>query len=184
MGRGRLGHLTPNTQVFFAHYLRAFAVAGLPYFVLAEKRRYCPENCLSDPYLKLRVLLKDLWLRRFRQAGRRLATPRFRRTYLMAIVRIHYIPIMVEQIHFGVTRTTAFAQTANIEWTLMTVVGAVTALCWLVDSNNGAMGCFWESWFTKTRYKEMDPYPLHWFVVLIGYIPFFYYAHCRPSRPC
>lgn len=168
--------MTPNTRIFFEHYLRAFLVAGLPYFFLAEKWRYCPENMLSDPYLKVHLLLKDLWRRRFRQAGHRLTTPRFRRTYLMAVVRIHYIPIMIEQIHFGVTRTTTFAQTANIEWTLMTVVGAVTILCWLVDSNNGAMGYFWESWFTKTRYKDIDPHPIHWFVVLICYVPFIAYA--------
>lgn len=168
--------MTPNTRVFLDHYLRAFLVVGLPYFVLAERKRYCLENVLSDPYVKLRVLLRDLWRRRFKQAGHRLTTQRFRRTYLMAILRIHYIPIMVEQVHLGVTQTTTFAQNPNIQWSLLTVVGAVTILCWLVDSNNGAMGYFWESCFTKTRYRDVDPHAVHWFVVLICYIPFIAYA--------
>ncbi len=169
--------MTPNTRVFFSHYLRLFLVTGLPYFLLAERTRYCLENVLSDPYVKVQVLLRDLWKRRFKQAGHRLTTQRYRRTYLMAILRIHYIPIMVEQVHFGVTRTTTLAQTFNIEWSLLNVVAAVTILCWLIDSNNGAMGYFWESWFTKTRYRDVDPHAIHWLVVLMCYIPFINYAN-------
>jgi len=169
--------MTPNTRAFFGHYFRVFMVIGLPYFYLAERKRYCLENVLSDPYVKLQVLLRDLWRRRFSQAAHRLTTQRYKRTYLMAILRIHYIPIMVEQVHFGVTQTTTFAQTPNIDWSLLNVVAAATFLCWLIDSNNGAMAYFWESWFTKTRYRDVDPHAIHWFVVLMCYIPFINYAN-------
>jgi len=168
--------MTPNTRVFFRHYFHFFVIVGLPYFLLVEKTRYCVENVVSDPYIKMRLLLRDLWRKRFKQAGHRLTRQRYRRTYLMAILRIHYIPIMVEQIYYGVTRTTLFAQTPNHEWSLLTVVGIITVLCWLIDSNNGAMGYFWESCLTKTRYRDVDPNAIHWFVVLICYVPFIGYA--------
>jgi protein-S-isoprenylcysteine O-methyltransferase Ste14 len=168
--------MTPETRVFFNGYLRLYIRMGLPYFLLTEKTKYCLENVLSDPYIKLRILLRDLWKRRFKQAAHRLTTQRYRRTYLMAILRIHYIPIMVEQIYYGVTQATRFALEPNHEWTLITVVGIVTVMCWLIDSNNGAMGYFWESWLTKTRYRDVDPHAIHWFVVLICYMPFITYA--------
>ncbi|MCP4454379.1 MAG: hypothetical protein GY809_23225 [Planctomycetes bacterium] len=171
--------MTPNTRIFFSDYFHLFyAWVGLPYFILAEKTRYCLDNVLGDPYVKLQMLLKDLANVRFRTAAHRLTTQRYRRAYLMAILRIHYIPVMVEQIYFGVTRLTAVAQqSSHIQWSLLNVVIAVTVLCWLIDSNNGAMGYFWESWFTKTRYRDVDPHAIHWFVVLICYIPFIGYAH-------
>ncbi len=168
--------MTPNTRVFFRQYFRFFVVMGLPYFLLAEKTRYCIENVVSDPYVKLQLLLRDLWRRQFKKTGHRLTTQRYRRTYLMAILRIHYIPIMVEQIYYGVTKTTLFAQTPDHEWSLLTIVGIVTVFCWLIDSNNGAMGYFWESCLTKTRYRDVDPHAIHWFVVLICYVPFIAYA--------
>jgi protein-S-isoprenylcysteine O-methyltransferase Ste14 len=47
-----------------------------------------------------------------------------------------------------------------------------TPLVWAIDANNGGVGYFWESWFTKTRFREIDMNPLHWFVILICYVPF------------
>ncbi|MCF7973299.1 MAG: hypothetical protein K9N55_05760 [Phycisphaerae bacterium] len=168
--------LTPNTRVFMDHYLRLFMWMGLPYFILAEKTRACLENVLSDPYVKLRVLMQDLWKRQFRQAAGRLTTQRYRRTYLMAILRIHYIPLMVEQIHFNATKLTGIVQAGTVTWSLTTVVFTVTIVAWLIDSNNGAMGYFWESCFTRTRFKDVDPNAIHWFVVLLCYVPFIRYA--------
>lgn len=167
---------TPQTRHFFRHYLIFFAYAGIPYFFLAEKYRYCLENALSDPYLKVRLLIRDITQLRFRKIPHRLAKPRYRRVYLMALIRIHYIPIMIQQIHQGVTEFTYFSLTFNGLWTLTQIVGILTILCWLIDSNNGAMGYFWESWFTRSRFKEIDPYPIHWFVVLMCYVPFIGYA--------
>jgi protein-S-isoprenylcysteine O-methyltransferase Ste14 len=168
--------LTPNTRVFMDHYLRLFTWIGLPYFVLAEKTRTCLDNVLSDPYIKVRVLMRDLWKRRFKQAGFRLTTQRYRRTYLMAILRIHYVPLMVEQIHLYAIKMTGILQADHVQWSLATVVFTITLMVWFIDSTNGAMGYFWESCFTKTRFKDIDPYPIHWFVVLLCYMPFIRYA--------
>ena len=87
-----------------------------------------------------------------------------------------YIPIMVSQVYLNVTMLTATLRNENMQWTLPVVLWMVTLLSWLIDSNNAAIGYFWESWFTKTRFRDMDPYPIHWFVVLMCYVPFIGFA--------
>lgn len=167
---------TVETRHFLSHFLKVFWCAGPVYFLLAEKFRYSRDNCLGDPYLRLLSLLKALGQRRFRRIGRRLVKRPYRRFYTMALLRIHYIPIMISQVYFNVTALTSGLRSGNIQWTLVTVLWTVTVLTWLIDATNGTIGYFWESWFTKTRFREMDPYPLHWFVVLICYVPFVGFA--------
>lgn len=48
----------------------------------------------------------------------------------------------------------------------------LVALAWLIDSNNASIGYFWESRFTRTCFRDVDPYPLHWIVTLACYYPF------------
>ncbi len=167
---------TPNTRKFFGDFLTLFLILGLPYFFVAEKFRYCTDNLLGDPYLRILSLLKCLWKRRFRLIGRRLLKKSYKRIYLMAIIRIHYIPIMVEQVCLGLNNTIGFVHRPDFQWNLGTSVLLATTLTWAIDANNGAIGYFWESWFTKTRFRRIDPYPIHWFVVLICYVPFVGYA--------
>ena len=166
---------TEKTRIFFKHYLTFFLYAGLPYFLLIEKWRYSLENTLADPYTKINVLLRDVRKGKIRKAMHRLTWQRYRRVYLMALIRIHYIPIMLYQIYVGATQFTVFSH-GHSPWSLLTVVTIVTVMVWFIDSNNGAMGYFWESWLTKTRFKDVDPNAIHWFVVLICYVPFIRYA--------
>ena len=167
---------TPNTRRFFWDFLRLFLVLGLPYFFLAEKFRYCTDNVLGDPYLRILSLLKFLKHRKFRLIWRRLGKKSYKRIYLMAIIRIHYVPIMVEQLYLNLNNVTNFLQRADFQWTLTSGLLVGTTLAWAVDSNNGAIGYFWESWFTKSRFRQIDMHPIHWFVILICYTPFFGYA--------
>jgi protein-S-isoprenylcysteine O-methyltransferase Ste14 len=167
---------TLNTRKFFEDFLTLFLVLGLPYFFLAEKFRYCTDNVMGDPYLRLLSLLKCVKKRKFRLIGRRLLKRSYKRIYLMAIIRIHYVPIMFEQVYRGLANVTNSVQQADFQWTLSAYVLTGTALAWAIDANNGGVGYFWESWFTKTRFREIDMNPLHWFVVLICYTPFVGYA--------
>lgn len=164
---------TPNTRRFFSDFLVLFLIVGLPYFFLAEKFRYCTDNCLGDPYLRILSLLKCLWKREFRKIGRRLAKKSYKRLYLMAIIRIHYVPIMIEQVYLGLSNVIDLLKGADFQWNVTSSVLIATPLVWAIDANNGAIGYFWESWFTKSRFREIDPYPVHWFVVLLCYTPFF-----------
>jgi protein-S-isoprenylcysteine O-methyltransferase Ste14 len=167
---------TPNTRRFFGDFLTLFLILGLPYFFLAEKFRYCRDNILGDPYLRIISLLKCLRNREFRRIGRRLCKKSYKRIYLMAIIRIHYIPIMFEQVYGGLKSVTTYLQNANFQWSVASTVLIATPLVWAIDANNGALGYFWESWFTRSRFRRIDMNPLHWFVILICYAPFFGYA--------
>jgi protein-S-isoprenylcysteine O-methyltransferase Ste14 len=167
---------TPNTRRFFDDFFFLFLVLGLPYFFLAEKFRYCLDNIMGDPYLRNLSLLRCLKNREFRLIWRRLASKSYKRIYLMAIIRIHYVPIMVEQLYLRLNNVTTWLERADFHWNLASTVFVATALAWAVDANNGAIGYFWESWFTKSRFRQIDLHPIHWFVVLMCYMPFFGYT--------
>ena len=177
--------VTPNTRIFFKHFFYAFAACGLPYFYLEEKYRYCPENVLADPYLKIALLIRCLLRKDFHRFRRRLFSRKSRGMLLAVILRVHYIPIMIEQVHFGVIALTRGAKFQNC--TLPYVIFMITTLAWLIDSNNASIGYFWQSAFTKTRFREVDPHPSHWIVVLACYPPFIYFVNSYlavfPSLP-
>jgi protein-S-isoprenylcysteine O-methyltransferase Ste14 len=178
-------NVTPNTRIFLKHFFYAFAVCGLPYLFLEEKYRYCQENILADPYLKISLLIRCLLRNDYRRFRRRLFSRKSRGMFLSAILRIHYLPIMIEQVHFGITTLTQGAKFHN--FTLTSVLFMITTLAWLIDSNNASIGYFWQSWFTKTRFREIDPHPSHWIVVLSCYPPFIYFVNTYlavfPSLP-
>jgi protein-S-isoprenylcysteine O-methyltransferase Ste14 len=177
--------VTPNTRVFFEHFFYIFAVCGLPYFCLEEKYRYCRENVLADPYLKIALLVRCLWRRDFHRFKCRLFSKRSRGLFLSAILRIHYIPIMVEQVHYGMKVLTQDNKFDH--GSLLSVTFLIATLAWLIDSNNASIGYFWQSSFTKTRFREMDPHPTHWILVLACYTPFIYFVNSYlavfPSLP-
>ncbi|MHC4553384.1 MAG: methyltransferase family protein [Planctomycetota bacterium] len=177
--------VTPNTQIFLKHFFCIFAVCGLPYLFLEEKFRYCRENVLADPYLKIVVLIRCLLKLNFSRFKRRLLSKKSRGMFFAAVLRIHYLPIMVEQVHFGITfltRDAAFGNTTQYSAILM-----LATLTWLIDSNNASIGYFWQSAFTKTRFRAIDLNPGHWIVVLACYTPFIYfvtsYLAAFPSLP-
>ncbi len=97
---------------------------------------------------------------------------------------------MVEQVYMGVTAFTLQYQALNSQLYLNTtdvamqamaqsyaIMIMLTTLAWLVDSNNAAIGYFWESPFTKTWFRETDPYPLHWVITLACYFPLIYFVN-------
>lgn len=177
--------VTPNTRVFFRHFFYGFVVFGLPYLCLEEKYRHCPENVAADPYLKIALLLRCLWRRDLHRFRRRLLTRKYRGVLLSAVLRIHYIPIMVEQVHYGIT---ALTQSGNFQnGASRSALFMISALAWLIDSNNASIGYFWQSAFTKTRFRQIDPHPGHWIIVLACYAPFIYFVNSYlavfPSLP-
>lgn len=162
--------MTPHTRIFVEDFFGFFLLFGFPYFCLEEKFRYCRENVLADPYLKVAILLKYLRKLDFGRFRRRLFTRKSRGMFLSAVLRIHYLPIMVEQVHYGLTTFIRTGKTQAVS--LHTVMLMLTLLAWLIDSNNASCGYFWQSSFTKTRFREIDPFPFHWIIVLSCYPPF------------
>lgn len=164
--------MTPNTSRFFVHFLYAFAACGWPYFFLADRYRYCVRNVILDPYFTIVMLLRCLWRGQFERFRRRLATRQFKRLLVSAALRVHFIPVMVEQVYIGITMITMSVQTDTYS-----KIALLMALAWLIDSNNASIGYFWESVFTKTSFRAMDPYPSHWVVTLACYAPFVYFVN-------
>jgi protein-S-isoprenylcysteine O-methyltransferase Ste14 len=167
--------MTPHTRVFVWHFFWGYVFGGLPYFFLEEKFRYSRENVLADPYVRVVVLLKRLLEGNFGGFRRFLFSRRNRRTLLTWMIRIHYIPVMVEQVHYGMNM---------LDWTdlwydgrLAQITFVIGTLAWLIDSNNASIGYFWQSAFTKTRFRDADPHPSHWVIVLACYTPFINFVH-------
>jgi protein-S-isoprenylcysteine O-methyltransferase Ste14 len=165
-----------HTRTFVADFLKVYLILGLPYHVLAEKYRYCADNVMSDAYVRSVALFRCLYKRQFHRAKRMLVHRTYKRMYMGAILRVHYIPIMVEQVYFGLRNMSQFVNRPDFMWSLSSVVAMGVTMAWLIDSNNGAIGYFWESRFSKSRFREIDLNPIHWFVVLICYMPFIRYA--------
>ena len=112
---------TPDTRRFMEHFLKVFWIAGPVYFPPAEKTRYSRDNCFGDPYLRLLSLLKQLARFRIGRIGRRLVKRPYRRFIMMAVLRIHYIPIMVQQIYVNVTQLTYSLQAEGPPMTLAAI---------------------------------------------------------------
>lgn len=167
--------MTPHTRDLVKHFLYAFAAFGLPYFFLEEKFRHCTDNVVADPYVRLVILFQHLGKEDF---WRRLFSSRNRRTLLSWMIRIHYIPIMVEQVHAGLIKLSGYwgyYQTRkDVDGFPMfeAVCFMIMTAAWMIDSNNASVGYFWQSSFTKTRFRDADPHPSHWILVLACYVPF------------
>lgn len=166
---------SPKTCEFVGKFLHLYYWAGLPYFILEEKFRGCADNYLGDPYIRLNILVKRLFKLDFSGFARRLWNTRNRRSLLSWMIRIHYTPVMVEQVHYRIMQLNW--QCLNWEFLhtvadLATIVFIIETLCWLIDSNNASIGYFWQSSFTRSRFRDMDPNPFHWIITLACYPPF------------
>ncbi|MCC7405323.1 MAG: hypothetical protein IT288_13075 [Bdellovibrionales bacterium] len=164
----------PHADEFFDFYLKLYLWTGLPYFVLAEKFRYSFRNFFNDPYLRVLSLARQLARRRWRRLRRLLAQRHYQTFIISCFVRLHFMPLMVDQIFF--THRGILNSLASNIWSYGVVVGLLTSLVWAIDANNAAIGYFWESVFTKTRFKAMDTNPVHYLITLSCYMPFTIWA--------
>lgn len=160
----------PRAQDLFKFYLNAYLCLGLPYFILSEKLRYCTSNILNDPYIRILALLRKLVRLNLHQCKRVYANRVYRTFFISSILRLHFIPIMVHQMFFTHSAVTHALQSNFWEYTV--IITTLNSFIWSIDANNGAIGYFWESNFTRTRFRQVDPYPMDWLITLICYVPF------------
>jgi protein-S-isoprenylcysteine O-methyltransferase Ste14 len=158
----------PKTLFFIQSYFKLFLGGGFFYFLLAEKYRHSTQNILQDPSLRFISLAKLFLKGRFHQAGRRLYRGKFRHFFVSGLLRLHYMPLMVEGLYNFNKQILYESDFSNPTF----IIGLLTALVWAIDHNNAAMGYFWESDFTKTRFRQVDPFPLHYIITLSCYFPF------------
>jgi protein-S-isoprenylcysteine O-methyltransferase Ste14 len=173
----------PFYRVFAVHtrqmlwcYLWLYAIGGLPYFVFVERYRYSRFEMLNDPYLRVLSLLRSVT----RLDGRKLMYRLFRRGYksllLSWILRLHYLPVMVEQVHYGISRIAGILGSSDYQFGVESTAAFFVIVLFCIDSNTASMGYFWESTLTRTRFREADPHPFHWMVTLVCYYPFIKFA--------
>jgi len=162
----------PNARRMLESFLWLFAFGGLPYFFLVERYRYSKFEVLNDPYLRavsfLRTVLRFDW----RKLKYRTFTRGYKSLFLSWIVRLHFIPVMVEQVHYGTVLITAIVTSPNYEYSIGGISAFLVFVLFCVDATNASIGYFWESSLTGTRFRETDPNPFHWFIVLVCYPPF------------
>jgi protein-S-isoprenylcysteine O-methyltransferase Ste14 len=114
-----------------------------------------------------------VWRRRWQTIRYRVLKRGYKSLLLSWLVRLHFIPVMVEQVYWGASQTMNFLSRPEQAFaTALFFVG----LLFLVDSINASMGYFWESTLTKTRFRAIDTNAFHWIVVLMCYMPFISYA--------
>lgn len=163
----------PNTALMLAFYIKVYLVLGLPYFIYVERYRTGRFEWLNDPYLKVLSLLKVTYKRDWSRLRHRLFKYSGKSLILSWLIRLHFLPVMVEQVYWGTGQTVNFLSNPSAA---LTNVMFFIALLFLIDSINASIGYFWESAVTKTRFRAADPNAFHWIVVLMCYMPFIGFA--------
>jgi protein-S-isoprenylcysteine O-methyltransferase Ste14 len=157
-------------------FLWLFALGGLPYFLLVERYRYARFEMVGDPYLRVLSLLRVM----VRLKGKKLRYRLFHRGYrsllLSWVLRMHYMPMMVEQVYRGMVNSTGILDSTTYQYSVEGTAAFLVIVLFCIDSTNASIGYFWESSLTGTRFRETDPYPLHWIVTLVCYYPFIKFA--------
>lgn len=170
-----IGH-APNTRNMIENFLWLFAFGGLPYFFLVERYRYSRFEIVNDPYLRVVSFLKTLCRLDWSKLKYRTFTRGYKSLFLSWIIRLHFIPVMVEQVYHGTVHIAAIVTAPNYEYSIGSIAAYLVVILFCVDATNASIGYFWESSLTGTRFRETDPNPFHWFIVLICYIPFRHFA--------
>ncbi len=167
----------PNARRMIQNFLWLFAFGGLPYFFLVERYRYSSFEIVNDPYLRavsfLRAVFRLDWATKLKY---RIFTRGYKSLFLSWIIRLHYIPLMVEQVHYGTVQIAAVVSSPDYQLSIGSVAGFLVVVLFCIDATNACIGYFWESSLTGTRFRETDPNPFHWFIVLICYLPFRHFA--------
>jgi len=163
----------PHHLLFARHYFKVYLYCGLFYFLLSGKYRCSSGNTLHDPALRFLSILNQIRKHEYRTVGSRLIKGRYRHFFISSAIRIHYLPLMVEGLCALNRRLYEDISSSSLHLSnLPYLVGFLGAFAWAIDHNNAAVGYFLESDFTKTKFKAIDPFPIHYFVTLSCYAPF------------
>lgn len=162
-----------HTNMMVGFFIKLYLVSALPYFVFVERYRTGRFEWLNDAYLKVLSFFRCALRRKTKTIRYRLLKRGYKSLILSWLIRLHFIPVMVEQVYWGTTQVMNFLTRPESAFaSAMFFVG----LLFLIDSINASMGYFWESALTKTRFRAVDTNAFHWIVVLMCYMPFISYV--------
>ena len=166
----------PRTRQMLGNYLGLFALGGWPYFFFVERFRYSRFELINDPYLRVVSLLKAMARLDWPKLKYRIFTRGYKSLLLSWIVRLHFLPVMVEQVYRSTVRISGIVGSPNHQYSISDTTALLVVALFCIDATNAAIGYFWESSLTGTRFRETDPNPFHWFIVLVCYYPFIRFA--------
>lgn len=162
-----------HTNMMVGVFIKVYLVSALPYFLFVERYRTGRFEWFNDAYIKGLSFFRSVLRRQWGAIRYRLLKRGYKSLVLSWLVRLHFIPVMVEQVYWGTNQTMNFlARPESAFASVMFLVG----LLFLIDSINASMGYFWESVLTKTRFRAVDANAFHWIVVFMCYMPFISYA--------
>lgn len=166
-------HFAPHTNQLLSFFIKLYLIFGLPYFVVVERFRTARFDWFNDAYLKFLSFCRSARRGRWGSIRYRVLRRGYKSLLLSWLVRLHFIPVMVEQVYWGATQTMNYLERPELALAnAMFFVGVL----FLIDATNASMGYFWESTLTKTRFRAVDTNAFHWIVVLMCYMPFISYA--------
>lgn len=166
-------HFASHTNLMLGFFIKLYLIFGIPYFLFVERNRSGRFEWFNDPYLKLLSFFRSVMRRNWSALRYRLVKRGYKGLLLSWLVRLHFIPVMVEQVYWGTSQMMNFL--GSPEAALASVMFFVGVL-FLIDSINASMGYFWESALTRTRFRSVDTNAFHWIVVLMCYMPFISFA--------
>jgi protein-S-isoprenylcysteine O-methyltransferase Ste14 len=166
----------PHARHMLRSFLWLYAFGGLPYFFVVERFRYSSFEVVNDPYLRVVSFLKALCTLDWPKLKYRTFTRGYKSLFLSWIVRLHFIPVMVEQVYHTTVQITTIVTSPNYEYSVGGIAASLVVILFCIDATNASLGYFWESSLTGTRFRETDPNPFHWFIVLVCYYPFIRFA--------
>ena len=165
-----------QTKRMLENYLWLFALGGLPYFFFVERYRYSSLDVVNDPYLRVISFARALGRFDWPRLKYRTFIRGYKSLFLSWIVRLHFIPVMVEQVYQSTVQIAGIVTSPDYRYSLGGTAALLVVILFCVDATNASIGYFWESSLTGTRFRETDPNPFHWFIVLICYYPFIRFA--------
>jgi protein-S-isoprenylcysteine O-methyltransferase Ste14 len=166
----------PHTRHMLGNYLQLYALAGPLYFFYTERYRYSTLDAINDPYLRIISLFRTAARRDWTALRHRLFTRGYKSLILSWLVRLHFLPVMVEQVHQSTVRITGIANSSDFQFNVGGTAALLVVVLFCIDATNASIGYFWESSLTGTRFRETDPNPFHWIIVLVCYYPFIRFA--------
>lgn len=165
-----------NTRRMIQSFLWLFAFEGLLYFFLVERCRYSAFEIVNDPYLRVVSFIRTVCRLDWAKLKHRVFKRGYKSLFLSWIIRLHFIPVMVEQVHHTTVQIAGVVASPDYQFSIGSVAAFLVVILFCIDATNASIGYFWESSLTGTRFRETDPNPFHWFIVLVCYYPFIRFA--------
>lgn len=165
-----------ETVDFFALFLKAHAVFGLPYFIITLYFRDSAHEDYYDPAIRLLHIAKQVTLRTLTRHGLASILRVFKKKYnrkvlLTLLMRAYFMPVMISQVYANMAYAIGLGKTFSMDPRFIVVILWLSALIWLTDTINASLAYCFESRWLDNRTRSIDMTLSGWVVCLFCYSP-------------